>query len=146
MPAITTIRSTVAPPMRRRPLSRAAARSASGWQVVSDTSYGDYVDVPRRVMQGYCVMAEEAVRQLAGEPPTHVFVQAGCGGLAASITAYFWETWGSLRPRLIVVEPERADCVYRSIEADTRVQVAGDLDTIMADPARRDQRCLGHTR
>jgi diaminopropionate ammonia-lyase len=110
----------------------AADAKASGWQVISDTSYGDYVDVPRRVMQGYCVMAEEAARQLAGEPPTHVFVQAGCGGLAASVIAYFWETWGLSRPRLIVVEPERADCVYRSIETDTRVQVAGDLDTIMA--------------
>ncbi len=110
----------------------AADAKASGWQVISDTSYGDYVDVPRRVMQGYCVMAEEAARQLAGERPTHIFVQAGCGGLAASVIAYFWETWGPSRPRLIVVEPERADCVYRSIEADTRVQVAGDLDTIMA--------------
>lgn len=115
----------------------AAEAAASGWQVISDTSYGDYVDVPRQVMQGYCVMAEEVVRQLAvmatgKTPPTHVFLQAGCGGLAAAVIAYFWDTWGPLRPRLIVVEPDRADCVYRSIEADAQVRVAGDLDTIMA--------------
>jgi diaminopropionate ammonia-lyase len=112
---------------------RCAAEAAeAGWQVISDTSYGDYVDVPRQVMQGYCVMAEETVRQLAGTRPTHVFVQAGCGGLAATVIAYFWETWGASRPRLIVVEPERADCVYRSIEADSQIQVTGDLKTIMA--------------
>ena len=115
----------------------AADAAVSGWQVISDTSYGNYRDVPRQVMQGYCVMAEEVVRQLAGtaaaqKPPTHVFLQAGCGGLSASVIAYFWETWGPLRPRLIVVEPERADCVYRSIEADAQVQVTGDLETIMA--------------
>ena len=111
----------------------AADAQEAGWRVISDTSYGEYVDVPRQVMQGYCVMAEEVVRQLAGgAPPSHVFLQAGCGGLAASVIAYFWETWGALRPRLIVVEPERADCVYRSIEADAQVQVLGDLETIMA--------------
>jgi len=88
-------------------------------------------------MLGYCVMAEEAVRQLAaassgGPPPTHVFVQAGCGGLAAALIGYFWDSWGALRPRLTVVEPERADCVYRSMEADRPIQVKGSLETIMA--------------
>ena len=110
----------------------AADAAAAGWQVISDTSYGDYVNVPRQVMQGYCVMAEETVRQLTGTRPTHVFVQAGCGGLAASVIGYFWDSWGPLRPRLIVVEPERADCVYRSIEANSQIQVTGDLETIMA--------------
>src|SRR4029077_17915861 len=63
----------------------AADSAAAGWQVISDTSYGDYVDVPRQVMQGYCVMAEEALRQLGakgGPPPSHTVIQAGCGGLA----------------------------------------------------------------
>jgi diaminopropionate ammonia-lyase len=115
----------------------AADAATAGWQVISDTSYGDYRDVPRQVMQGYCVMAEEVVRQLpagsgAAAIPSHVFIQAGCGGLAAAVIAYFWETWGARRPRLIVVEPERADCVFRSIEADAQMQVTGDLETIMA--------------
>ncbi len=107
--------------------------AAEGWQVISDTAYGDYVGVPRQVMQGYCVMAEEAARQLApAEPPTHTFIQAGCGGLAAAVIAHLWDKWGGARPRLIIVEPERADCVYRSVEAGKQVQVTGDLDTIMA--------------
>jgi diaminopropionate ammonia-lyase len=82
------------------------------------------------------VMAEEVVRQLPAGPsaaiPSHMFIQAGCGGLAASVVAYFWETWDVRRPRLIVVEPERADCVFRSIEANAQTQVTGDLETIMA--------------
>jgi diaminopropionate ammonia-lyase len=112
----------------------AADSAAAGWQVISDTSYGDYVDVPRQVMQGYCVMAEEALRQLSaeGEPtPSHTFIQAGCGGLAAAVIAHLWGKWGR-RPRLIIVEPERADCLFRSIEAGRQVQVTGDLETIMA--------------
>ena len=112
----------------------ASDSAAQGWQVISDTAYGDYVDVPRQVMQGYCVMAEEAARQLApaGQPPTHTFIQAGCGGLAAAVVAHLWDKWGPQRPRLIIVEPERADCVYRSVEAGHQVQVTGDLETIMA--------------
>ena len=106
--------------------------AAAGWQVISDTSYGDYIEVPRQVMQGYGVMAEEAARQLAGTIPTHIFIQAGCGGLGAAVIAHLWDSWGARRPRLIVVEPERADCVLRSIAADRQMQVTGDLETIMA--------------
>jgi diaminopropionate ammonia-lyase len=112
----------------------AADSAAAGWQVISDTSYGDYVDVPRQVMQGYCVMAEEALRQLSADgepPPSHTFIQAGCGGLAAAVIAHLWGKWDK-RPRLIIVEPERADCLFRSIEAGRQVQVTGDLETIMA--------------
>ena len=113
----------------------AADSAAQGWPVISDTAYGDYVDVPRQVMQGYCVMAEEAARALESHnkaPPSHTFIQAGCGGLAAAVIAHLWDKWGDRRPRLIIVEPEHADCVYRSVEAGHQVQVTGNLDTIMA--------------
>ncbi|MGE5098103.1 MAG: diaminopropionate ammonia-lyase [Betaproteobacteria bacterium] len=113
---------------------RAAAEAKrKGWIVVSDTSYDGYVDVPRDVMQGYALMADEALAQLpAAEWPTHVFVQGGVGGLAASVCAYFWETAGPRRPRLIVVEPDKADCLYRSAESGKPVSVPGELDTVMA--------------
>jgi diaminopropionate ammonia-lyase len=114
---------------------RAAARDARAnrWLVVSDTSYEGYVDVPRDVMQGYAVMAREALEQLPqGEWPTHVFVQGGVGGLAAAMCAYLWETSGERRPLFVVVEPEKADCLYRSAHAGRIVSVPGDLDTVMA--------------
>lgn len=99
--------------------------------VVSDTSYPGYRDIPREVMQGYSVMAAEALTQIL-QPPTHVFVQGGVGGLAAAVLAYLWEEAGASRPVFVVVEPDRADCLRRSAEARHPVTVTGDLDTIMA--------------
>ncbi len=100
--------------------------------IVSDTSYPGYMDIPRDVMHGYSVMLREAVEQLDGEVPTHVFIQGGVGGLAASVCAYFWQTWGERRPRFIVVEPEQANCLQQSARAGEAVVVHGDLDTLMA--------------
>lgn len=103
----------------------------NGWFVVSDTSYEGYVSVPRDVMQGYSIMVDEALRQLPA-PPTHVFVQGGVGGLAAAVCAHLWQRYGDRRPVYVVVEPEKADCLYRSAVAGKPVVVHGALDTIMA--------------
>jgi len=111
----------------------AAAAAAAGWQVVSDTGYPGYMEIPRQVMQGYAAMAEEIVGQLPpGPKPSHLFLQVGCGGLAAAVMAHLWESWQAEHPRLVIVEPERADCVWRSLAAGEPVPVKGDLDTIMA--------------
>jgi diaminopropionate ammonia-lyase len=114
---------------------RHAANEAArhGWFVVSDTSYAGYRDVPVDVMHGYGVMAAEIVRQLpANEVPTHVFVQVGVGALAAAMCASFWLKWGARRPQFVAVEPDRADCLVRSIAAGRPVAVHGDLATVMA--------------
>ena len=99
--------------------------------VISDTSYPGYMDVPRDVMQGYQLMVDEAARQLA-QRPTHVFVQAGVGGVAAAACAYFWERDGGARPVFVVVEPDRADCLAQSAKAGRLTAVTGDIDTLMA--------------
>jgi diaminopropionate ammonia-lyase len=77
-------------------------------------------------------MAAEVADQLDGRPPTHVFVQAGVGALAAAVCASFWLRWAERRPRFVVVEPLHADCVYRSLAARRPVVVEGSLDTVMA--------------
>ena len=100
--------------------------------IVSDTSYPGYMDIPKDVALGYTVMLAEAVEQMQGTIPTHVFIQAGVGGLAAAVCAYFWELWGEQRPRFIVVEPEQANCLQQSARARNPVAVEGDLDTLMA--------------
>ncbi|MGV3628629.1 MAG: diaminopropionate ammonia-lyase, partial [Betaproteobacteria bacterium] len=111
----------------------AEAAAANSWIVVSDTSYAGYTEIPRQVMQGYAVLIDEALQQLgAAGPPTHVFVQGGVGGLAAALAAYLWETFGADRPRLIVVEPDKADCLLRSCRAGSLQTVSGKLDTLMA--------------
>jgi len=114
---------------------REAAEAAAqhGRFVVSDTSYEGYMDVPRDVMQGYALMVDEALRQLpAGQRPTHVFVQGGVGGLAAAVCGHLWERWGADRPRFVVVEPDKAACLFESARLGRPTVVHGELDTIMA--------------
>ncbi|MBX6744968.1 MAG: diaminopropionate ammonia-lyase [Acetobacteraceae bacterium] len=112
---------------------RAAQRTAQqeGWFVVSDTSYPGYTEVPRDVMQGYRLMAEEAAEALE-KPPTHVFVQGGVGGVAAAVSAQMRARYGTAAPKLVVVEPDRAACLLASAEAGQPTAIAGDLDTLMA--------------
>ena len=103
--------------------------------VVSDTSYEGYMEVPKDVMQGYAVMAEEALTQFKAMHmtlPTHVFLQGGVGGLAAAVVAHFWEKLGKEHPRFIVVEPDKAACLFESAVAGEPVAIKGDLDTVMA--------------
>lgn len=112
----------------------AAECRAEGWQVVADTSAGG-VDwsVTCTVLQGYALMIDEVMDQIQGQTPlTHVMVQGGVGGLAAAVAGYLWERLGSDRPRLIVVEPARADCIFRSVAAGRPTLVPGDTETFMA--------------
>ena len=106
--------------------------AAEGWTVVSDTSYPGYTDLPRQVMLGYAVLAEEAIVQSGGAAPTHLFLQGGVGGFAAAVLAHYWERYGAVRPCTVVVEPDRAACLLASARAGRRQTVHGDLDTVMA--------------
>ncbi|MDA9982553.1 diaminopropionate ammonia-lyase [Gammaproteobacteria bacterium] len=98
---------------------RACAHEAeqNGWFIVSDTSYPGYMDLPRQAMAGYTVMVKEIVEAMNDKQPlTHVFVQAGCGGLAAAVCGYLWDHYGADRPRFVVVEPTFAPCLYNAAE------------------------------
>lgn len=108
-----------------------AEAARNGWHVVQDTATAGYRTVPLDITAGYGVIAGEVVQQLA-EPPTHVLVQAGVGGIASAICARFWQAWGEKRPRCLVLEPARAACVAASLAAGRRVDVMGDLETVMA--------------
>lgn len=115
----------------------------NGWQVISDTSWEGYQDIPRWVMQGYSTMFTETQEQFAAQglvKPTHVFVQAGVGALAASAIGYYSHLFGAERPRTVVVEPDRAACLFLSAEkGDGKPHsFSGDLDTIMAGLACGD--------
>lgn len=104
-----------------------------GWQIISDTSYPGYTEVPREVMSGYTVMVDETIGKLPdARPPTHVFVQGGVGGLAAAVCAPLWWKFGTSRPRFIIVEPDNAACLHASAVAGRAVHIEGDLDTVMA--------------
>lgn len=112
---------------------RAAADAAqNGWTVVSDTSWPGYEIIPRDVMHGYTVMAEEVVQRTRTAPPTHVFVQAGVGGVAAAVCARFAHGFDEARPKFIVAEPARAACLYRSAHEGECARVDIVDETIMA--------------
>ena len=104
----------------------------NGWFVVSDTSWEGYRDIPGRVMAGYSVLVSEAVEQLGGQRPTHVFVQGGVGGIAATVLEVLWQAWGEDRPRFIVVEPDLAACLYASAVAGHPAAVEVEEETLMA--------------
>jgi len=109
---------------------------AKGWTIISDTSWEGYDAVPRSVMRGYCVLAQEAIEQW-GEAPTHVFVQAGVGGLAAAVIGHLWAVL-SERPTFIVVEPRSADCWFQSNRAGKPAFASGNADTMMGGLACRE--------
>ncbi|RUW47644.1 diaminopropionate ammonia-lyase, partial [Mesorhizobium sp. M1A.F.Ca.ET.072.01.1.1] len=112
---------------------REAARVAAerGWTVVSDTSWPGYERIPGLVMQGYTVIVREALRRLP-KSPTHVFLQAGVGGLAAAVAGHFAIVLGEDRPAAIVVEPARAACVYATAKAGRPAAIAHSKPTVMA--------------
>ena len=105
----------------------------NGWVLVQDTAFDGYEEIPRLIMQGYGTMALEAYEQLP-EMPTHIFLQAGVGSMAASVAGFFASVSAEKRPVIIIVEPDKADCVFRTAEADDgrRHFVTGDMDTVMA--------------
>jgi len=124
---------------------RVCARESAenGWFMVSDTSYDGYLDIPLKVMAGYATMATEALAQAAsqgGGPITHVFVQAGVGGLAAALAARLWMEAGPGtefapapgQPRFVIIESEHAACLMKSARRGARATVRIRHETVMA--------------
>jgi diaminopropionate ammonia-lyase len=104
---------------------------------VQDTAWEGYTEIPGWIMQGYATIAHELTGQLEThdiEKPTHIFLQAGVGSFAASMQAYFADRYKTKRPVTAVVEPDKADCLFKSavINDGMAHSVTGDLDTIMA--------------
>lgn len=102
-----------------------------GWIIVSDTSWPGYERIPGLVMQGYTALLQEALREMPA-PPTHVFVQAGVGGVAAAMAGHFSIMLGQRRPFFVVVDPSRAACLVESARAGKPVKVEHAESTIMA--------------
>ncbi len=116
----------------------AAAKAASqdGWIAVPDTlGPGEDDTACTFVVQGSAVLTDEIVATPAGQRSlsTHVVIQAGVGGLAASVFGH-----GRARElfepnaRLLVVEPERSACVYESARAGTPVRLPPGPPTNMS--------------
>jgi len=105
----------------------------NGWALIQDTAWDGYADIPLKIMQGYGTMGLEAYEQLP-QKPTHIFLQAGVGSMAAAMAALFTSIYNEEKPIICIVEPNKADCLYRTALADDGKLhfVTGDMDTIMA--------------
>ena len=105
----------------------AAARAAEekGLTLLSDSSWPGYFERPHRLMEGYLVLMAEAVAQIP-TPPTHIFLQAGVGGLAGACAAHARAVWGDA-PKIIVVEPEAAQALTASVKAGAPVVAPGPV-------------------
>jgi diaminopropionate ammonia-lyase len=113
------------------------AAEKNGWHMIQDTAWDGYEEIPRWIMQGYTTIAVEAEEQLEAMKlprPTHVFLQAGVGSFASTILGYFVNRYRDRYPKTVVMEPEKAACIFASALAGKKTpqQVVGDLDTIMA--------------
>jgi len=104
----------------------------NGWEIIQDTAWEGYEDVPKWIMQGYSTIAQETIEQMKGIRPTHVFLQAGVGAFASVIASIFVSIFEKKPPKIIIVEPEKANCFYKSAEAGKIQSVTGELNTIMA--------------
>ena len=115
---------------------RLSSREAieNGWVLVQDTSWDGYEEIPTRIMQGYTTLSLEIFEQLKGVKPTHIFLQAGVGSFATSVTGFFADVYNENRPIITVVEPNAAACVYKTMKSDDGQihPVTGDMNTIMA--------------
>jgi len=108
--------------------------SESGGQediLLSDSSWPGYTRMPRLVMEGYTVMAEEMRKSFleTNTWPTHVFLQAGVGGMAAAVAYHIRNTWAQ-QPEIIVVEPEAAPCLLESEKAGVPTAVSGPVSAM----------------
>ncbi len=110
-----------------------AQAGKNGWVVVQDTAWEGYEAIPGWIMRGYGTMALEAYRQIE-KRPTHIFLQAGVGSMAAAVAGFFADVYSDSKPIIAIVEPHEADCFYRTTKANDGMLhfVAGEMRTIMA--------------
>lgn len=101
----------------------AKAAKDQGAVLLSDSSWPGYLERPHRLMEGYLALMAEVFTQIDAQP-THIFLQAGVGGLAGAAAAIARDHWGD-GPLVIVVEPEFAPALITSIDKAEPAQTTG---------------------
>ena len=102
----------------------------NNWQIIQDVAWKDYILVPTLSMAGYAVMMKEIINQIKEENITHIFLQAGVGGMAGAMIA------GAARylkniPKMIIVEPDSAACLMESIKTGKIEKINITRESIM---------------
>lgn len=114
------------------------ARSISkkkGWQLIQDTSWEGYEEIPALIMSGYLTCLKELGSSLHSElKPTVdvVFLQVGVGSWAAAAVWYYLNRYGIDRPKIVLVEPFESDGMMESLKCGFRTIPKGNQKSIMA--------------
>jgi len=111
--------------------SMAVAREAAqdnGWYLLSDSTWCGYREPALDVMEGYLIMAAEVVAQTE-TAPSHIFLQAGVGGLAAACAAVARDNWGA-GLKICIVEPVAAPALVDSVLAGGPVNTGGPVSNM----------------
>jgi diaminopropionate ammonia-lyase len=101
----------------------------NNWEIVQDVSTKNYKYIPQLTMAGYSILLKEISNQ-TNQYITHIFLQAGVGGLAAGVVAGVAKYFKRI-PKIIIVEPDRADCVLQSIKVKKLKKIRIIKESIM---------------
>ena len=99
--------------------------------LLADGSWEGYVYPPGLVMEGYTVLATELFDEFSASDqwPSDVYLQAGVGGMAAAVTIMIRRHW-LVQPRIVVVEPDAADCLALSAAKGQLVEASGPVSSM----------------
>lgn len=109
-----------------------------GRQIVSDTSWPGYRDIPLLIMAGYTLIGQEVIAQIGiggeeeEETLSHCLLPVGVGGLAGGIVAPIWQHMNDKLPIMISVESDMSACFLESIAAETPTLIDITEETLMA--------------
>lgn len=111
--------------------------SGNGWILLQDTAWEGYEEIPSDIMLGYTTIVSEITEQLESENlehVTHVVLQAGVGSFAGAVAAAIYNVTDGEPPKIIVVEPSEANCMFHSAESELGepLRIYGDMNTMMA--------------
>ena len=107
----------------------------NNWQLVQDTAWDGYEEIPAYIMAGYLThfIELEITLHTEEEPKVDfVFLQAGVGSWAAAAIWYYVNRYAKNKPKLIIIEPTNSNGILESFKQNKRAQPTGNLETIMA--------------
>ncbi len=108
---------------------------ANGWQVIADTAYPGYMELPNYIMAGYSTIFYE-MEGLINHPDATdvdlVLLQAGVGGLAAAGAWYYRSKYREHSPAIVCVEPVLADSFLESAKNGEARESKKNYQSIMA--------------
>ena len=99
------------------------------WKIIQDVSTKNYKYIPQLTMAGYSILIKEISKQ-TNQYITHIFLQAGVGGMAAGLVAGVAKYFRKI-PKIIIVEPDRADCILQSIKSNKLKKIRIKKESIM---------------